>query len=213
LAQRKLGSAVMQMNLLPPSIVRERIFRKKQGVFAACFLMILGILGVWGWTNSEKLAQNKLYLSKLDSAVSELESWDKKVKTEQQDFVSVEKDLLALTNVVETRTGWARVLQEVKSDLPEGVWVTQIRPDKAMPRQKISLIGSFYKDVVYEDLDNPDNAPIRQFQDALQASELFGEDTRFSLSITDLNSGDEVDQITSVSVFKIEIQLKNPVEL
>ena len=213
LAQRKLGSAVMQMNLLPPSIVRERIFRKKQGVFAACFLMILGILGVWGWTNSEKLAQNKLYLSKLDSAVGELQGWDEKIKTEQQDFVSVERDLLALTNVVETRTGWARVLREIKSNLPEGVWVTQIRPDEAMPRQKISMIGSFYKDVVYEDLDNPDNAPIRQFQDSLQASELFGEDTRFSLSITDLNSGDEVDPITSVSVFKIEIQLKNPVEL
>ncbi|MGA0332344.1 MAG: pilus assembly protein PilM [Kiritimatiellia bacterium] len=213
LAQRKLGSAAMQMNLLPPSIVRERTFRKKQGVFAASFAVLIGILGVWGWYNSSRLEQNRLLLADLQSAVNELSGWDSRIKTAQKNFQSVENDLLALTNVVRTRRSWARVLQEVEANLPEGVWITQIRPDKAMPRQKLTLIGSFFKDEVYESLSDPDNAPIRQFQDSLQASELFGEGTRFSLSITDLSSGEETDQLKSISVFQIEIELKNPVEL
>jgi type IV pilus assembly protein PilM len=213
LAQHKTGTAIMQMNLLPPSIVRERTFRKKQGVFAACFVILVAILGVWGWYNSNKLKQNKILLSALETEVSGLDSWSRKIKTEKQGFVAVEKDLLALTNVVHTRSGWMRVLNEVETALPEGVWITQIRPDKLMPRQKIILIGAFYKDELYADMKRPDNTPIVQFQDKLKASSLFGDDTRFSLYITDLSKGGETDPLKSISVFQIEIQLKNPVEL
>ena len=213
LAQHKTGTAIMQMNLLPPSIVRERTFRKKQGVFAACFVILVAILGVWGWYNANKLEQNKILLSALETEVNGLDGWSRKIKTEKQGFVAVEKDLLALTNVVQTRSGWMRVLNEVEAALPEGVWITQIRPDKLMPRQKIILIGSFYKDEMYADLKRPDNTPIVQFQDKLKASTLFGDDTRFSLYITDLSKGGETDPLKSISVFQIEIQLKNPVEL
>jgi type IV pilus assembly protein PilM len=213
LAQHKTGTAIMQMNLLPPSIVRERTFRKKQGVFAACFVILVAILGVWGWYNANKLEQNKILLSALETEVNGLDGWSRKIKTEKQGFVAVEKDLLALTNVVQTRSGWMRVLNEVEAALPEGVWITQIRPDKLMPRQKIILIGSFYKDEMYADLKRPDNTPIVQFQDKLKASTLFGDDTRFSLYITDLSKGGETDSLKSISVFQIEIQLKNPVEL
>lgn len=217
LAQRKAGSAVMQMNLLPPSIVRERIFRKKQGVFAACFVLVVAILGVWGWYNSVKLTEHRKLLTELESEVGQLESWQQKITSEKKRFQSVEDDLLALTNVVQSRTNWPRVLQEVQSKLPEGVWITQIRPDKAIPKQKIILIGSFYKDKIYADLNHPDNSPItKTFQDDLKSSDIFGDGTRLSLSVTDLSDGMSAaggDQRRSISVFQMEIQLKNPVEL
>lgn len=213
LAQRRTGTAFMQMNLLPPSIVRERIFRKKQGVFAACFALLVGMLAVWGWHNAKGLKQNRVLLSKLEAEVNQLDGWSRRIKAERQGFLAVEKDLLALTNVVQTRSGWMRVIHEVENALPEGVWITQIRPDKDMPRQKIILIGSFFKDELYEDLKRPDNTPIVQFQDKLKSSPLFGDDTRFSLYITDLSKGGEADELKSISVFQIEIQLKKPVEL
>jgi len=213
LAQRKMGSSIMEMNLLPPSIVRERTFRKKQGVFTACFLLILATLGVWGWYNSSKLIQNRDLLVGLEADVKELDGWDKKIKSEEQAFVAIEKDLLALTNVVHTRGAWASVLKEVRKDLPEGVWITQIRPDELMPDQKLIVIGSFYKDIVYDSLDNPDNTPIVQYLNLLIESERFGPDTRFSLSITDLADDENGDQLKSISVFQIEIELKKPVKL
>lgn len=213
LAQRKMGSSIMEINLLPPSIVRERIFRKKQGVFAACFLLILATLGVWGWYNSSKLIQNRVLLVGLEADVKELADWDKRIKSEEQAFVAVEKDLLALTNVVHTRGAWASVLKDVRKDLPEGVWITQIRPDEQMPDQKLIVIGSFYKDIVYSSLDNPDNTPIVHYLNLLIESERFGPDTRFSLSITDLADDENGDQLKSISVFQIEIELKNPVKL
>ena len=89
LAQHKTGTAIMQMNLLPPSIVRERTFRKKQGVFAACFVILVAILGVWGWYNANKLEQNKILLSALETEVNGLDGWSRKIKTEKQGFVAV----------------------------------------------------------------------------------------------------------------------------
>lgn len=213
LAQRKAGNGIMEMSLLPPSIVRERVFRKKQGVFAACFALIVAILAVWGWATTSKVAAHRELLADLQSDVQVLENWQQKINTEKQAFTSVESDLLALTNVVHTRTGWARVLQEVETYLPEGVWITQIRPDKDMPDQKIVLIGSFYKDEIYENVNRPDNEPIIAFQDSLKESEKFGEGTSFSLLVTDLSDGAPDDERKSIAVFQIEIELKNPVEL
>ena len=213
LAQRKAGSAFMEIDLLPPSIVRERIFRKKQGVFAACFLLLLAILGVWGWYNSSKLTQNEVLLSGLEDDVNNLDSGKQQIDAEQDEFVAVEKDLMALTNVVENRGVWIDILEQVREDLPEGAWITQIRPDEAMPDSKLTLIGSFFKDKLYEDLSDPDNTPIIQYQDLIKDSLLFGEDTRFTSSVSDLSDGEETDILKSISVFQIEIELKNPVKL
>ncbi len=213
LAQRKTGAAVMQMNLLPPSIVRERTFRKKQGVFALCFVLIVATLGVWGWHGSSRASAHRRYLERLQSNVSELEGWHQQIEAEKQKFESVENEVQGLEHVVEKRAVWVDILDEIQKSLPEQVWITQIRPDESQPDSKLILIGSFYKDKVYENLNNPDNTPIVQFQETLKEAELFGSDTRFSLSITDLGSGGTDNQLKSISVFQIEIVLQEPVKL
>jgi len=75
------------------------------------------------------------------------------------------------------------------------------------------LIGSFYKDVIYEDLTRPDNAPILQFLDDLKASELFAGDTQFTLSVTDLYTGAGSDMRRSIATFRIEIHLKEALSI
>jgi type IV pilus assembly protein PilM len=213
LAQHRAGTAVMQMNLLPPSVVTERNFRKKQGVFACCFALIVLTLGVWGWHGASRAAVHQRYLDQLSSNVEELEGWHQRIQTEKQNFESVEHELEALTHVFESRTVWVNILDEIQQRLPEEVWITQIRPDESQPNQKLILIGSFYKDKVYETLNNPDNTLIVQFQENLKESGLFGPDTRFILSITNLGTGTGNDRRKSISVFQIEIVLQESVTL
>lgn len=213
LAQHKTGAAVMRMNLLPPSIVRERTFRKKQGMFALCFILIVLTLGVWGWHGSSRASAHRRYLDKLRSNVTELSGWNEQIEAEKRTFESVENEVRGLKSVVEKRSVWVDILDDVQKRLPEEVWITQIRPDENQPNQKLILIGSFFKDKVYDNLNNPDNTPIVQFQDTLKESDLFGPDTRFSLSITDLGSEAADSQVKSIAVFQIEIVLQEPVKL
>lgn len=211
LAHRKAGTAAMEMNLLPPSIVRERTFRKKQGVLAACLVMVTLILAVWGWRASTEVSNQKRVQAKLQGNVDTLQRAQSKIEAAQREFESVERDMLALTNVVENRQAWVEVVREVREQLPEGVWISQLRPDPDTPATKTTLIGSFFKDRIYEDVRRPDNAPIRVFQDNLQASELFTDETKFSIGITDLGDPDTGDMRNTIMTFQIDLVLKEPV--
>ncbi|MEX2607482.1 MAG: pilus assembly protein PilM, partial [Kiritimatiellia bacterium] len=137
LAQHKTGAAVMQMNLLPPSIVRERTFRKKQGVFTLCFVLIVLTLAVWGWHGSTRVSAHQKYLDKLQSNVSELEGWNQKIEAEKQKFASVENEVRGLKHVIDQRAVWVNILDEIQNRLPEEVWITQIRPDESQPDRKL----------------------------------------------------------------------------
>lgn len=213
LAHRQAGNGRMQMNLLPPSIARERAFQKKQGVLVACMVLVAVTLGVWGAAASAKVSHQQSTLDVLESNVKELQKWSQRIESEQANFQSVEKDLLAITNLVESRETWIRGLGAVQDLLPEHVWITQVKPDPVMPDRKLTLIGSFFKDRLYEDLLLPDNQPIVEFVESLRSSELFSEDTQFALSITDLAEGNAGDQRQSIAVFQLDIILATPVNL
>jgi Tfp pilus assembly protein PilN len=103
-------------------------------------------------------------------------------------------------------------LQKMRELLPENVWVTQVRPDSEAPGEKLTLIGSFFKDNLYGDITLPDNQPIVQFVERLQESDLFSEETQFALSITDLATAQD-DPQQSIAVFQVDITLSTPVKL
>ncbi len=213
LAQRKFGQAPVQMNLLPPSILRERLFRQKQGVLAASLVVGVALLGLWGWKGSAKAAQLRQERNAYYTQVSELKLWNQRIQGLQKDFVSVEKDLQGYGAVVEARGRWLDILREIRAHLPQGVWITQIAPHEKEGDRKLLLTGSFFKDAVYEDLRSPDNAPITRFQEDLKASPLFSSETRLSRFVTDLASGPAADPKRSVSNFQMEIVLKEPLAL
>lgn len=212
LAQRQAGNGRMQMNLLPPSIARERYFQKKQGVLVACMITLAATLGVWGLFSSLKASHSRNTLEEVKGQVDELSQWSQRIAQEKNQFLDVEKDLLALTNVVAQREVWIKGLQGVRELLPEHVWITQVTPDPVTPDTKLVMIGSFFKDRLYEDTRLPDNQPIVEFVDAMKNSELFSEDTQFALSIKDLSEGAR-DQRQSVAVFQLDIILSTPVDL
>jgi type IV pilus assembly protein PilM len=212
LAHRRAGNGRMEMNLLPPSIVRERSFRKKQGVLAVCMFLIALILGVWGWVNAATASHQEKKLEALQGNVEELQKWNRMIQEEQRKFEGVENDLLALTNVVHNREKLVMSLQKMRELLPENVWVTQVRPDSEAPGEKLTLIGSFFKDNLYGDITLPDNQPIVQFVERLQESDLFSEETQFALSITDLATAQD-DPQQSIAVFQVDITLSTPVKL
>lgn len=213
LGLRKVGSTPIEINLLPPSIVRESLFRKKQGLIAGSLFLVAGILALLFVHTYKDAANQREIRDSLQAQVDELNNWSRQMEGIQREIEAVETDLQVIAGLVEERTQWARVLEAIREQLPDGVWVTQLRPDETDPARRLVLIGSFFKDLIYEDLSRPDNAPILEFLEDLKATEIFAEGTQFTLSVTDLAPGGGADMRRSVATFRIEIHLSEALSL
>jgi type IV pilus assembly protein PilM len=222
LAHRKAGSATIDLNLLPPSIVRERSFRKKQGLFALSMILLAVTAGVWAWDASVRSSKLNEKKSILQSQVNTLRGWSDQIKTLEANFEQVERDLLALSAVVESRDNWVDVIEEIRSVKPEGVWITQLRPSAENPENTFVLVGTFFKDSLYTydpatEIYNADNAPIYEFLRKLRESEIFSaEETETTLSRSPIDLAVEQGQSEyrkSVVTFEIQIVLKEPLSL
>lgn len=213
LGMRKVGSTPVEINLLPPSIVRESIFRRKQGFLAGSLFLVVALLSLWFVHTFKDAANQREIRDHLQAQVDELNRWAREMEGLQGEIRRVEADLEVFTSLVRERSQWAEILQGIREHLPEGVWITQIRPDDAAPSRRLILIGSFFKDVIYDDLSRPDNAPILQFLEDLKTSELFASDTQFTLSVTDLVAGGGADMRRSIATFRIEIHLNEALPL
>jgi type IV pilus assembly protein PilM len=213
LGLRKAGATPIELNLLPPSIVRESLFRKKQGLLAGSLFLLVAILALL-FVHTYKDTENQRELrDQLQGQVDELTNWSRQMENIQREIELVETDLSVFKGLVRERSQWSRVLDGVREHLPEGTWITQLRPDENHPDRRLVLIGSFFKDIVYEDLRRPDNAPILRFLDDLKASDLFTDETQFTLSVTDLAAGGTADMRRSIATFRIEIHLNEALSL
>lgn len=214
LALRKTGPAPIEMNLLPPSIVRERMFRNKQGLMAASLMLVALTLASWGWKTSREVAALQTARNQLYNDVQDLNRWSSQIQVLRQDFSITEDQIDVLGKVVESRSVWMDIVNDIRSQLPDGVWITQLRPSEEDPTRKLVLIGSFFKDDIYEDITRPDNSIITEkFLGDLRALDRFGSETQMTRSVTDLVTGPQADARRSVATFLIEIVLSEALEL
>lgn len=222
MARRRAYGAPVEIDLLPPSIVRERRFRKKQGVLAVSMVLLALTAGTWAWYETSRSDRLETKKEVLEDQVGELERWQRQLEGLETEFEDVERDLLALTHLVHGRMMWVEILEEVRRHLPEGVWMTQLRHSREDPKRKLVMVGSFYKDHIYTydpetDEFEEDNAPIYEFLSRLRESDLFsGEETEtaFSRSPTGLTTDSgQPEYRRSVSTFELEIVLQEPLSL
>ncbi len=213
LGLRKAGHTPIELNLLPPSIVRESLFRKKQGLLAGSGFLVVAILALL-FVHTYKDAENQREIRDvLQGQVDELNSWSRQMESVQREIEQVETDLAVIATLANERAQWSSVLDDIREHLPDGAWITQLRPDENDPARRLVLIGSFFKDRIYEDLSRPDNAPILQFLEDLKSSDAFSTDTQFTLSVTDLAAGGGADMRRSIATFRIEIHLSEALSL
>jgi len=222
LAYRKSGAETIGLNLLPPSIVSERRFRKKQGILAVSFVLITLILALWAWHETvmgSKLNQKE---GKLKTQVNSLKGFSGELSRLQSEFEQIEKDVLGLTGLVDSRTAWPDLLEEIRARKPDGIWITQLRPDPEEPDRKMVLVASFFKDDLYtyvkeEERFEEENKLVYEFLQNLRDSELFSaeeSETAISRSVLGLGVGQgQVDYRKIVSTFEMELVLEEALSL
>jgi type IV pilus assembly protein PilM len=128
LALRRTLSCPIEINLMPPELVKRKSFRKRIpffGIAAAGVLLSLGI-----WTAYEKQmasllqTQNEKITSKLDALKADKSKLDK--------VAGIRGELLRKADeqaqLMSQRTVWLKRIDAVRRSLLDGMWITELSP-------------------------------------------------------------------------------------
>ena len=123
LAVHLAGGAFFAVNLLPPSLVEARAEKAKIPFVAAAGValvaaLVLVMLGIDRQT-SVLVAQRDA----VQGTVSQLESFDKRVKAAEEKFAAADAEARAVGTVLEKRSEGVRRLNAVRRSLLQGMWI------------------------------------------------------------------------------------------
>jgi Tfp pilus assembly protein PilN len=224
---RRVLTCPIEINLMPPRVVSDKQFRKKHPVLLAAAYGLAVLLIVWCvyFLRLSQLGEERLQL--VQNRLQELQVVEAQMREPEQLIREVEEQIAEVHTLIEQRSRWAEILDEINGLLPDGVWLTSVVPirerveperdEPATARRRIAaeaeptaaalgnvksleISGLGYTDKV------PNTQPIHGFRDALRESPLFTQES-------DINLLPPVPPNTYVRVFRILLHLEEPIKL
>jgi len=181
LALRRSLACPIEINLLPPEIIKHKSFRKRVPFFilaAAGLLMSLGI-----WTVYEK-KMAELYTAqglKVAATLQQCQSMKKQLEQAEQEMAEVQQKADALKNLLLMRSVALKRISAIRQSLYEGMWVTALSDVKDPAGNVIALriVGRGWTDKLKE-IEEKARAAGRnatateELRDRLKAQTVFG---------------------------------------
>lgn len=187
LGLRKAMSCPIEINLLPPRVVQDKAFKKRQPVLVAALAGLAVLVGVWAayfGTLNRVVGRN---LDQHQQIVRSLETVERPMAELERAIDSAQADLDLLGRHAEDREQWLAILADINAELPDGLWIDQLRairvteedvrdnPDLVIGAIRgFELSGHGYLDQ-FPTLD-----PLYAFRNQLRASARFDEATEFT---------------------------------
>jgi len=115
----------IELNLMPPEIIKQKKLRKKQPVFVTAAALIA--LSVLVASLFQLVAANKkaAHLDEVDRQVQNLKQIENQVKQASRSLETVNTDIAALTGLHEQRGAWSELLKGIGESIPaKGIWIT-----------------------------------------------------------------------------------------
>ena len=141
LALRQMHTCPIEINLLPPKAEEEKKFKRKQPLFALAAVGVLATLLVWVAFYARMAAAADRVRARIEARVGELAGVERQLQGVEADVASVESQIAALTALEARRGVWRGLLGALSGPLPEGMWLTRIRPLAALPGGATAAAG------------------------------------------------------------------------
>ncbi|MCK4248780.1 MAG: type IV pilus assembly protein PilM, partial [Candidatus Omnitrophica bacterium] len=133
-ALRGLRVSSLNINLLPPEMIKLKEFRKKRGyIFVSGILAILIVftMGVFALQGNEI---DKIQYSTYKTAGDELEKYKKQIKDVRKKIAPIQKEVDTLVDINQRRSFWLKIALELTRVLPEDTWLIYFKPELVKPR-------------------------------------------------------------------------------
>jgi len=214
LALREMHTCPIEINLLPPKAEEEKKFKRKQPVFAMGAVAVLLTLLAWFLFYARMTDVTEGILGRIDTRVRELAGVQTQLIERETAVASVQNKIDRLTALEVHRSTWRSLLGDISAALPEGMWITRVKPVAILPGETPSTeappTGTLVAGIEIEGMGYLDrigsSEKIGEFRDLLRASPSFSNQTEISWQ-------PPVRPGASTLEFKILARLEAPQEL
>lgn len=218
LALRRNLSCPIELNLMPPNVLKDKAFRRKQPYLVAAMVGVLLMVALWAGYLNKLTAASSDRLQTVSKGVNGLQIVERQLAAAEQQDGDIRKKVDTLTRLGSARTRWLEVLDQINASLPDGMWLTAVRPilpkgrstpapaRRGAPQppppgiESIELSGLEYRDKAAS------AEVVRTFRDALRAQSLFSD-------ATEITWQPSASPEAFVIEFKIMLRLEEPLPL
>lgn len=213
LALRNALTCPIEINLLPPKVVQEKDFRRRQPILVAAGMGLALLAGIWAVYYGRVASSIDNKRDVVQQQVAALEQIEQPLRDIEGETALYKNRLNVLQSVSDNRGEWLRMLAEIQKALPQDLWIVSIQPQRVTPVEAatqeglavghvkgVTVRGMGYIDKV----QSPDY--IRSFRDNLRQSAMFSDATEF-ISLPTPPSGEYTREFT------LSIVLEEPVKL
>lgn len=218
LSLRRTLTCPIELNLMPPRVLKEKEFQRKQPVFISAAICVVLILLVWCAYFVRMATMGGARLAKIQQRVAELERVEARLADVERQYEEVRAQVARVTSLIDKRAVWLRTLDEIYEQILPGMWLTDLKPvfaqkpvsegaseseatREAGPLEAVEVAGMGYRD------KHPSTDVVRALRDRLRNS------TWFSPEGTEITWQPTPAPDDFAIQFRLRVALKEPMDL
>ncbi len=204
---RHSGNAAIEINLMPASIVAQKIMRKRRPFFVLSVILASVVMGVWAWYFHHMAGLASENITKVEAEQRRLERLESELKDAKKIQQKEEKEVGKLVNLVASKTSWLLVIEGIHSAMYEGMWLTSFQPvvEKGYA-QGVSISGEIFVDMAKK-IATGEATILEMFTIRLRENPEFEDQKTTITAQTPFVAGDYTYK------FKIYVAFKNPIKV
>jgi type IV pilus assembly protein PilM len=181
LALRRSLECPIEINLLPPEIIKHKSFKKRVPFFGLAAAGLLMSLGIWTVYEKKMAELYTVQSAQVSAKLAQCRSKEKLLKNAEKDLAVVEQKVNAVKDLMTTRYLALKRISAIRQSLYDGMWITAISDvkDSAGNVTAIRLVGRGWVDKLKEVEEKARAAgrnatAIEELRDRLKAQTVFG---------------------------------------
>lgn len=208
LALRRAMTCPVEINLMPPELVQQKLFRKRIPYFGLSMLGVAGALVCWALHARQVAGIYRIQQDGVESRVAELQGIKGRLVKVTGEQKIVQGRAEQLRKLAQARGAWSRVLHELLQTKLDGMWMTRIEPvihtaDGTVTHLKIVGYGFEDKLEAAVKADGSRRTAVELMVKRITASELFADETKILL--------ERQDPVRKMRYFEVLVKLSTPV--
>ena len=128
LGLRKYSECPIEVNLVPKSLRTREQMEQKRPYLAGAAVCILVIPLCWLAYTKKTSALKELQLQKISEEVNRLDNLSKTLTKEQQQLTEVQGKADQIVSLVQQRSLWPEILQDINTRIGSNLWVVSLLP-------------------------------------------------------------------------------------